>query len=131
MNMTLTRTKYLSDGIFGVLRSEDGQFEVDTIEHAYFGQGVWTPKIPAGTYTCTRRYSPHFGYQVFEVMNVPNATYIEIHVANTENDVHGCIGVGEKLGTLNGMDAVLQSGVAFRDLMFLQNGHTSFQLEVV
>lgn len=130
MNMTLTRTKYLSDGIFGVLRSEDGQFQLDTIEHAYFDHGVWMPKIPAGTYICTRRDSPHFGYEVFQVMDVPNATYIEIHIANTENDVHGCIGVGEQLGTLNGLDAVLQSGMAFRDLMILQRGVHSFQLEV-
>jgi Family of unknown function (DUF5675) len=130
MNMSLLRTNYLSDGVFGIMRSEDGQFQVDTIEHAYFQNGVWLPKIPAGVYTCKRRNSPHFGYDVFEVTNVPNATYIEIHIANTQNDVHGCIGIGEQLGTLNGMDAVLQSGIAFRDFMSMQRDIDSFQLEV-
>lgn len=134
MNMSVLRTKYLSDGVFGVMRSEDGQFQVDTIEHAYFQSGItggtWAPKIPAGTYTCERRFSPHFGYEVFEITKVPNCTYIEIHIANTENDVHGCIGLGESLGTLNGLDAVLQSGIAFRDFMMIQRDVNFFQLTI-
>jgi hypothetical protein len=134
MNMQLTRTKYLSDGVFGILRSDDGQFQVDTIEHSYFVNGItggtWMPKIPAGSYVCQRRFSPHFGYEVFEILNVPNCKYIEIHIANTENDVHGCIGLGESLGTLNGLDAVLQSGIAFHDFMMIQRDVNSFKLTI-
>ncbi len=134
MNMEMTRTKYLSDGIFGVIRSEDGQFQCDTIERAYFQSGLtggtWAPKIPAGTYTCQRRMSPHFGYEVFEVMNVPNCTFIEIHIANTQNDLEGCIGLGEELGTLNGMDAVLQSGIAFKNFMMIHRDVNSFQITI-
>lgn len=130
MNITLTHSKWLNDGIFGEFKSEDGNFTCETIEHAYPMDGKITSKIPEGTYTCQRRQSPHFGYDVFEVMNVPNCSYIEIHIANTEKDVIGCIGVGEELGTLNGMDAILQSGQAFKAFMNLQSGIDSFVLTV-
>lgn len=130
MDMILKRTKWLSDGIFGQLQSIDGQFQVDTIEHAYPIGVHFISKIPLGVYICKRRLSPHFGYEVFEVTDVPNCTYIEIHIANTENDVQGCIGVGESLGTLNGFDAVLQSGEAFKNLMALQSGIQTFELTV-
>jgi hypothetical protein len=136
MNMTLRRNEYLSDGIFGLLQSEDGQFQCHTIERSYLVNGNWMPKLAPGIYTCRRRDSPHFGYSVFQVMNVPDfqgvpVTYIEIHISNVEANVDGCIGVGETRGTLNGQDAVLQSGQAFHNFMAAQSGIDTFPLTVL
>lgn len=130
MDMNLNRIHSLSDGIFDTFQSVDGSFQCNAIEHAYWIDGAWTAKIPPGVYTCRRRMSPHFGYPVFEVLEVPNCTYIEIHIANTEKDVIGCIGLGEKIGTLNSQDAVLQSKKAFDAFMDLQEGVDEFQLTV-
>ena len=131
MNMLLKRQEWLSDGILGILASEDLKSQWDTIEHAYLVEGNWMPKIPVGVYKCIRYKSPHFGYYVFEITGVPNCTNIEIHIANTEAQVEGCVGIGKAFGKLSDEDAVLRSRDAFDEFMKLQTGVDEFQLTVV
>ncbi len=129
MNIILRRTEESAEGIFGAMTDELGNQVCVTLEHAYdsgLGNGTFAPKIPAGTYTCRRRLSPHFGFEVFEVLKVPNCTFIEIHPGNTEKDSIGCILVG----TTRQGDAITQSRVAFDKFMELQKGLDSFQLTV-
>lgn len=74
-----------------------------TIERRWLNNAVMTSCIPDGVYPLTRRYHGRFYRKykkdfehrsVLEVMDVPDRTAILIHVANFEDDVHGCIGVG-------------------------------------
>lgn len=125
----------LQDGIFGHLLKDDKSIFCHTIERAYLQAGLYVPKLAAGSYTCERYFSPHFGYEVFRLLNVPPfqgaaVTFIEIHIANTESDLIGCIGLGEALGHLKGVDAVLQSRHAFERFMQLQKGVNTFRLTV-
>jgi hypothetical protein len=55
--------------------------------------------IVAGSYICHRVVSPKFG-DVFEIANVPGRSAILIHAGNTEEDVEGCVLLGERFGGL-------------------------------
>lgn len=131
MNIILRRTLAQSSGIFGNFHLETGEFFCVTLEHAYLSHSNWIAKVPPGVYTCKRRMSPHFGYEVFEVMDVPNCSYIEIHVGNFLQDSEGCILVGESVSSLpSGGDCITNSRKTFADFMRLQNGNETFQLTV-
>lgn len=49
--------------------------------------------IDAGSYQCELYNSPARGV-VYLLKNVPNKTYIEIHVGNSAEDTSGCILIG-------------------------------------
>lgn len=51
--------------------------------------------IPAGTYRVTLAPSPRFKKMMIRLLDVPGFDGILIHDANTEDDVDGCIGVGQ------------------------------------
>lgn len=98
--------------------------------------------IPVGTYRIRRYYSPKRRYEVFMLVDVPGREAIEIHIANTEEDVEGCIGLGTRYGTLQVHDedapgqplvsklAVLQSKWAFGLFMQWMEGINEAVLEV-
>ena len=132
MDCTLTRTWYRSDGIFSKLEDSDGKQIAVTLEHAYQDSaGIWSPKIPPGVYTCERYASPHFGCEVFQVMNVPNCTNIEIHWGNYDRDSDGCIILGEEITDDGKEEMVTESKVTFLSFMTMQAGLDQFQLTVV
>lgn len=133
MNFTLKRDVIAADGAYGVFAADDGSTDYQTLERAFATGpgGAYTPAIPAGVYTCQRRLSPHFDYDVFEVLNVPGHSYIEIHRANTQLDLEGCIGLGLRRGYMMGFHAILDSRVAFERFMELMEGTDTFQLTVI
>lgn len=57
--------------------------------------------IPEGTYLAKKHVSPNNGI-VFEFMNVPNRSLIQIHVGNFTSDIEGCIAVGNSIKYLDG-----------------------------
>lgn len=70
--------------------------------------------IPEGTYEVI----PHDGRfkDVWEITNVPDRSAIIIHSGNTIDDTRGCVLVGERIGTLHGLPAVLDSRLALGHL---------------
>ena len=56
--------------------------------------------IPEGTYQCFKRNSPKNG-NVFELKDVQNRTYIQIHSGNYTSQIEGCILVGDSVKFLN------------------------------
>ena len=128
MNAILTRSSANLYGVFGQLVLSDGTKYV-TLEHAFPNGGTpvgFEPAVPVGTYTCQRRLSPKFGFDVFELLNVPGHSYIEIHIGNYNKDTDGCILLGERLGT----GCILKSEVDFKDFMERMKGVDTFQLTV-
>lgn len=120
MNLLLQRARVTPVGIFGQLRAPT--LLLSTLEHA-FPEG---PKIPAGVYTCVRRKSPKFGYDVFMLVDVPGHEFIEIHRGNFNADSDGCVLVG--LG--HTLVSITNSEMAFERLMKAQEGVNEFQLTV-
>lgn len=123
MNITLTRNPFRADGITGTLYDEKAHRITDTLEHAFDGK----PKLPAGVYTCRRRLSPHFGFELFVIEGVPGHDFMEIHPGNKQNDSNGCVLVG----TASGGPLLYRSREAFDYLMWLQHGLDTFTLTVI
>ena len=112
MTLTLTRTAYTPNGVFGVLTGEGGLKLADTLEHAYAADDPRSgpnclqdqPKLPVGTYTCvkgTHTLDHHpLPFQAFEVTGVPGHTGILFHIGNYNNDSDGCILLGQYLESI-------------------------------
>lgn len=123
---TLVRNSFTRDGIFGVLLDDLNNIICYTLEHAFPTSDGYLPAMIDGVYTCQRRLSPHFGYDVFEVLNVPNHSYIELHRGNYNIDSDGCVLLGEQVeGAM-----ITNSEIAFNAFMARQTGIDTFQLNV-
>ena len=108
----LTRTEQGDDGIFGNLAGPDGSVLCVTCEPPNSGPH---PCIPEGTYVVIPHDSPAHP-QTWEITDVPNRTAILIHDGNTEHDTLGCICVGDRMGWINGLRAVLDSKITLKTL---------------
>jgi hypothetical protein len=143
MNLTLRRTSFTSDGIFGTLFRDDSSILAYTLEHAYAadscGSTSWMPKLAPGTYTCARGMHKleHMttSFETFQVTGVPDfqglpVTGILIHVGNYNKDSIGCILIGTSIiGDTEGA-MLAGSDIAFKKLLKEQYGIDSFQLTV-
>lgn len=108
MNYVLSRTLYDPQGTFGQLIDPQGNKLCLTVELPWLNNHPQTSCIPKGNYQVKAYQSPKHG-QVWQIMNVPDRSYIEIHAANTILDLLGCIGTGNALGEVEGLPAVLNS----------------------
>jgi hypothetical protein len=148
MNALLIREPPTQDGVFGQMDVFSPTDQGQVLGHFYTAEDDWRQNakgvscIPAGTYLCRIRWSPKFQKKLFEVMKVPGRGDILIHSGNTEEDVEGCILLGERFGTLNVGDedtpgrpsrakmAVLDSRTALKRFMGLLAGRDEFTLEI-
>lgn len=135
MNLVLVRNKWSFDGVFGEINDQKGNFLFVTLEHAYPLEDGFTPKIPAGKYTCLRgmhrlAHMEH-EFETFQILNVPGHTNVLFHMGNWNKDSDGCILVGKGMGKLiNGGDMIMGSLSAFRQFMSVQTGIDTFTLTV-
>jgi hypothetical protein len=102
MNLILLRDEQTADGVFGVLtvygKTETLRFQ--TMEDDWRDNAAGQSCIPAGEYVLRRTIFHKHNVEAFEVTGVPHRARILIHVANTEEDVEGCIGLGLHRGTV-------------------------------
>ena len=136
MDLTLNRTAYRQDGIFGEIRGIIGDYFAITLEHAYPLGAVWVAKIPPGEYLCKRGMHNLFrlpnSFETFEVTGVDGHTGLLFHPGNYDNDSEGCILLGQKIMNLGfGQEMISNSKQAFADFMALQAGLDTFNLEVI
>lgn len=54
--------------------------------------------IPEGTYQLVLGRYHKGGYPAYEVVSVPDRSFIKLHVANWAHEVMGCIGIGTSTG---------------------------------
>ena len=135
--MKLTRYGYTPMGAFGEIELPNGT-KLYTVELPWRGNSRSVSCIPSGAYTLrkrlsgvVRRSSGGKYAQGWEVTNVPGRTYVMFHVANTIDDLEGCIGVGLDLGFVAGKWAVTNSGAAFDEFMSALRGQDEWLLEIV
>lgn len=79
-----------------------------TMELPWKGNQRRISSIPEGKYPVRKRFSIKYGHH-WHLQDVPGRDMILIHIGNTIRDIEGCILVGSKRGTLNGLPAVLGS----------------------
>lgn len=87
MHLYLKRLDITDKGCFGHLVC--GTFDCVTLERD-------DKLIPEGTYKITRYHSPRLNRTVLLLHDVPNRSMIEIHNANYESQLEGCIAVGKR-----------------------------------
>lgn len=120
--VTLNRLHGTDYAMYGHLIGDEQRALCTSLELPWRHNETNRSCIPAGTYTAERYDSPHHGYPVFRLIDVPARAFIEIHIANLPSDLLGCIGVGESFGTVtkkNGETGpgILGSAVAFNAFM--------------
>lgn len=121
-------------GTFGVLTF--GEFQCYTVERMWLNNEPSVSCIPAGNYFLEPYNSPKFGYTVIiyggTVSKVPDFNYarsgILIHPANTSSDLKGCIGLGDRMGFVNGKTAVLNSRKTVAEFLKLINTVDIYEL---
>lgn len=135
--MRLIRTANLDGATRGELREDDDTFFCFTLEEPWRDENndglgdKSVSRIPAGEFTCKRRWSETRKKEVFEVMHVPGRAAILIHAGNTVADTEGCILLGLAEGELDGEPAVTQSKPAVKLFEERMQGINEFTLVVV
>lgn len=141
MRLKLSRFVRSTHGVFGVLENLFIHQPMYTVEEEDLDNQRNISCIPAGVYTCRRTTYHRHGYETFEICDVPNRTRILFHIANTEEDVMGCVGLGTHMAVIKRRDedtgervrklAVGSSRAAFKLFMQKLEGIDEFELEIV
>jgi hypothetical protein len=138
MNLQLRRDAYRADGIFSTVVGENGPVCVG-LEHAYLVDGVWTPKIYPGVFTCQRGLHRLHGmtedFETFEITGVEDHKNLLFHWGNYNENSEGCVLVGESVVEARGhgmahVEMVTNSRLTFAKFMQLQLGVERFLLTV-
>ena len=109
----INRFRSDDSGTFGTFLDSAAHQYCYTVERAPSGDH---PCIPDGVYDFEQYNSPTKGDVWICTNPPPGRTAIEMHPANDIDDLLGCIGVGDKLGIVNGLPAVLDSQNTFKML---------------
>lgn len=105
--LILQRQPSTDKGMLGELLRA-GKHLCFTIERPWLHNQRNVSAIPAGEYLALKRFSIKFGKH-WHLQDVPGRTLILIHIANTMDDLEGCIGVGNAISEIRGLKAVLYS----------------------
>jgi RHS repeat-associated protein len=96
VKITITRRFYTLNSVIGEIAVTSDKvsdtFTGYTIEAARAGYKRNKNPIPSGVYSAFQRYG-HNPYRI-ELEKVPGFDHIQIHIANTPEEVFGCFGVG-------------------------------------
>jgi hypothetical protein len=112
---SITRILYDSTATIGIWRDDDGNKECFTLELPWQNNQHGISCIPKGTYTVQDYQSPVHG-TVWQIMDVPDRSNIEIHSANKPSELLGCIAVGDKHDQMDGEIAVFNSKITLKML---------------
>ena len=134
--MKLVREAYTDIGTFGQLTMPSG-LVLYTCELPWRENQRSISCIPEGCYMMRKRESAVVQrtsggefMEGWEVRNVPDRTFIMVHVGNTIADAEGCILVGAGRGFVNGKWAVTNSRDAFRKFMAELDGQPEWMIEI-
>lgn len=127
MKLRLVRCCTGPQGTFGILTLNDTPL-CNTVEKPWLDNAARKSCIPAGTYHAAEYKSPSKG-DVWLLMDVPERSMIEIHVANFESELLGCIAPGQGFFTSNGKTGVSASRITMSALK--QKLPPKFTLEII
>jgi len=113
--LTFERRNYLPDATLGIILLNQTLTGFNSLELPWLHNRPDVSCIPEGIYYAVKHQSPSKG-PVIWIMDVPDRTWIYMHVINTILDSDGCIGPGTGLGHLFGLPAIMNSKEAFNAL---------------
>jgi hypothetical protein len=123
---TLLRVNKNNLCTFGVMKDENDQPFIVTLELPDKDNIQLISCIPEGLYTAIRYMSPKRGYEVFELQDIPNRDAIEVHIGNYPSNTDGCILVGLEFGD----HSIGSSKLAFDKFMNKLGGVNMFTLKI-
>lgn len=114
IEIKLKRFCYGVQGVFGLLSIEHkfDFFQCYTVERPWRDNEPFVSCIPDGRYIVEHMEGLKKPGAEWQLVHVPQRTAIEFHVANTIDDLAGCIGLGSALGFVSGKWAVTNSTTA-------------------
>lgn len=142
--ITLSRQPSTKDGTFGDWVS-DSNFSCKTIEKPWLDNAADESCIPCGRYFVLWQWSAKHNCNLYHLQNVPNRTAVEIHPANLQIQLLGCIAPGNSISTFSvdsikpGIPSVSSTGVTSsvetlskleKDLQDDQGNQLSFWLTI-
>jgi Family of unknown function (DUF5675) len=128
--LTLQRLHRDSYATYGQITDADGKRLCVTLERPWLDDKPDVSSIPAGMFPATRRLSPRFGYDVYELSEVPGRQAIEMHRGNVVADSEGCILLGSAFGDVGGHHGITGSADAFERFMDTMHAAPVFTLVV-
>lgn len=96
------------------VKSKTQEFECFSLEPSILSA---KPCIPEGTYKLKKYFSNKFCENVLLLEDVPERSYIEIHVGNFAKDTRGCILPGRCIKIVGKERSVGESRLAFHRIM--------------
>jgi hypothetical protein len=132
--MRIVRFAYTPFETFGRLYMPT--FSCVTVEPPWRGNQPFVSCIPPAPMQDWREYPlkpTRFRnkYATLEVCGVPKRSEIKVHVANTASQLQGCIALGNRLGTVGGEWAVLNSQLTFERWWEAYQAHGGTSLLIV
>lgn len=118
MILRLHRFCLSETGTLGTMRVLSHKFY--TVERPWLDNRPYDSCIPEGVWPLRRERFQRGGYDTLAV-TVPGRTHILFHIANTPDEVHGCIGVGTGLWHIDDRWGIKESRVGFNRWMSLIN----------
>lgn len=130
--LTLYR-RYFSHGTFSTLHDHNNRKLCCMVECPSNNNEPNISCVPEGTYELLPHSSPKFGeVYALEAASLgvtrygPSLrTHILIHVANTPSQLQGCLAPGLDFGSINNEWGVINSRLAFNQLMHYLNGENA------
>jgi hypothetical protein len=101
-------------GTFGRLTIGE-LFTCLTVEDEWKWNALRVSCIPHGVYTLKWDRFHAGGYDCYQIEDVPGRSRILMHVANTETDLEGCVGLGREWGYIQKKWGVIHSTTTLRD----------------
>jgi hypothetical protein len=133
----LTLDRFIDDGVttLGRMSTEDSRGcagpTLYTVERPWLNNAVGVSCIPVGVYYLSLREYNRGGYDAYQVIDVPDRTYILLHRANWSHNVIGCIGIGMYAGLIGKHLGVGSSRAAYESFMLWMDDDQSAILRVV
>ncbi|KKX46931.1 DUF5675 family protein [Sphingobacterium sp. IITKGP-BTPF85] len=124
MNLTLIRTQQGKESTLSELYL-DGEFVGYGLEDAVRENKIkGSTAIPSGKYRLGfntygamnaryRKRFPELHRGMIEILDIPNFSYVYIHIGNNIGDTSGCVLVGNKMALLDGDYEIYQSQRAY------------------
>ena len=120
MLVTIDRFCYAPFATFGILRTEE--FGCYTVERPWLDNKPFVSCIPHGHYHLVSTVF-RGKYHTYEVEAVNGRDQIKFHVANWGHDLQGCIGLGKRLGLMDGEWCVTDSRETMEEYLDVLGRH--------
>lgn len=135
-HVVILRGPNTHDGAFGKLQVQESNYSCATLEKRDLNNQPDISSIPKGVYNANKRRSEKHNCDLFHIDGVNNRSNIEIHAANWEDQLLGCVAVGKEIKPILRPDGIsFKMGVSDSRLTLAafmsEMGDADFELRIL